>query len=253
MPYENRLKTKWDNGDTVWGAWCASSSPINAETFARLGFDYVGVDMQHGLIGYSEAVAMIQAISAGGSLPIVRVSANDAATIGKVLDAGAEGVVVPMVNSVEEAAAAVAACRYPPRGVRSFGPIRASLAIGSREPRELEAVVCSVMIETVGGLENLEEIAATPGVDVIYVGPSDLALALSLPPAYELEDSLHRQAIERIKSTCETHGIIPGIHCDGGEMAKRRHEQGFRMMTLVNDTVLVRNGAREQIGLARAS
>lgn len=250
MGYENPLNKTWREGRVAWGAWCASPSSITAEALAGADFDYVGVDMQHGAIEYSDAVVMLQAIAGRGAAPIVRVTANDPALIGKILDAGAVGIVVPLVSTAEEAARAVAACKYPPRGVRSYGPIRASISVGSHETSSLEQVVCAVMVETLEGLENVEEIAATPGLDVIYIGPSDLALSLGLPPAYELEDANHQAAIERIRSACLVNGIVAGIHCDGGAMANRRRQQGFDMITLVNDVVLVRAGATEQLAIA---
>jgi 4-hydroxy-2-oxoheptanedioate aldolase len=202
--------------------------------------------MQHGTIGYEAALGMIQAISGRGCVPIVRVRANDSAMIGQMLDAGAAGVVIPMVNSPEEARQAVFACRYPPIGTRSYGPIRAAVTFGSRDPKVLDQAICAVMVETAAGLESLNEIARVPGLDVVYAGPSDLAMALGLPPGYEHEDPAHRDAIEAVLQACEKHGVIPGIHCDGGAMASRRIAQGFRMVTFVNDVALVRGaGARE--------
>lgn len=254
MTYDNPLRLAWEGGAVVRGAWCSSPSSVVAEAISTAGYDYVCVDMQHGAVDYSDAVPMLQAISGQGSTPIVRVPANDAATIGKVLDAGALGVVVPLVNDAEEAARAVAACRYPPLGGRSFGPVRASTVTGSREIEDLNQVVVAVMVETRDGLDNVREIAGTPGLDAIYVGPADLALALGLPPAYEREEREHVEAIERIRQACDEAGIIAGVHCDGGEMAARRQAQGFRMTTLVNDLALVRTGAVGELAIAtRAS
>lgn len=251
MTYENPLRAAWREGRTVRGAWCASPSSVVAETVASVGYDYVCVDLQHGAVDYSDAVPMMQAISGQGAAPIVRVPANDLATIGKALDAGALGVVVPLVSTAEEAARAVAACRYPPLGGRSFGPVRASTVVGSRDTADLDQVVVAVMVETQEGLDNVEQIAATPGLDAIYVGPADLALALGLPPAYERPEDSHVQAIETIRRACDTAGIVPGIHCVGGEMAARRQQQGFRMTTLVNDLALVRSGAAEELQRVR--
>ena len=250
MSFENPLRTAWDRGDAVRGAWCTSPSAVVAETVASAGFDYVCVDLQHGAVDYSDAVHMLQAISGQGAVPVARVPANDAATIGKVLDAGALGVVVPLVSTGEEAARAVAACRYPPSGVRSFGPVRAATVVGSRDPADLAQVVVAVMVETKEGLERVEEIAATPGLDAIYVGPADLALALGLAPAYEHDAPAHVEAVDAIRQACDRHGIIAGVHCVGGEMGARRQAQGFRMTTLVNDLALVRAGAVAELALA---
>lgn len=252
MPFVNPLTAAWDRGDVVRGAWCASPSAVVAEAVASTGYDYVCVDLQHGAVDYSDAVPMIQAIHGQGAVPIARVPSNDLATIGKILDAGALGVVVPLVNNAEEAARAVAACRYPPRGGRSFGPVRASTAVGSKDVEDLNQVVVAVMVETREGLENVDEIAATPGLDVIYCGPADLSLALDLPPAYEHEAEVHTKAVDRIREACDQQGIVAGVHCVGGPMASRRVSQGFRMTTVVNDLQLVRSGATAELELAKA-
>lgn len=248
----NPLRAAWYSGRTTCGVWCASPSSVSAEAAAHAGADYVCVDMQHGAVGYSDAVPMLQAVQGVGVTPLVRVASSDAATIGVALDAGALGVVVPMISTPEAAARAVSACRYPPRGVRSFGPIRAAVAVGSREIEALEDVVCAVMVETVDGLARVDEIAATPGLDAIYVGPADLALALGLPPAYERPEAVHREAISMIEEACRRHGITAGIHCADGAMAARRIEEGFKMVTVANDIALVRSGVASELKAARA-
>lgn len=250
MTFENPLRAALSRGEVVRGAWCSSPSAVVAETIASVGYDYVCVDLQHGAVDYSDAVHMLQAISGQGATPIARVPANDPATIGKVLDAGALGVVVPLVNNADEAARAVAACRYPPLGGRSYGPVRAATVTGSRDVADLDQVVVAVMVETREGLEQVEEIAATPGLDAIYIGPADLALALGLPPAYEHDEAAHIEAVDTIRQACEHHGVIAGVHCVGGEMAARRQAQGFRMTTLVNDLGLVRAGAAAELEIA---
>jgi len=252
MAFVNPLTAAWDRGDVVRGAWCTSPSSVVAEVVASAGFDYVCVDLQHGAVDYSDAVHMIQAISGQGAVPIARVPSNDLATIGKVLDAGALGVVVPLVNTAEEAARAVAACRYPPLGGRSYGPVRAATVIGSRDVADLNQVVVAVMVETPEGLANVDEIAATPGLDAIYCGPADLSLGLDLPPLYEHDAEVHTKAVDRIREACERNGIIAGVHCVGGEMTTRRFAQGFRMATVVNDLALVRAGATAELALAGA-
>lgn len=251
MTFENPLRAAWARGEVTHGAWCTSPSSVVAETIASAGYDYVCADLQHGAVDYSDAVHMFQAIRGQGSAPIARVPANDPATIGKVLDAGALGVVVPLVNTAEEAARAVAATRYPPFGGRSYGPVRAATVMGTRDARQLEQVVVAVMVETREGLQNVEEIAAVPGLDAIYVGPADLALALDMPPAYERPEPEHTEAIERILQACLKNGIVPGVHCVGGAMGARRVAQGFRMTTLVNDLALVRTAGAEELENAR--
>ena len=165
--------------EPVVGYWIQLDSPASTERLARLGYDYVSLDAQHGLFGYAGMLAALTAIDAGGrSVGLVRVAANDATPIGRALDAGAAGVIVPLVNTAEDAAAAVAASRYPPTGIRSYGPTRAGMRIGPTPAEADAAVVVLVMIETAEGLVNVEEIAATPGLDGLYIGPSDLNLAV---------------------------------------------------------------------------
>ena len=252
MSYVNPLLDAWASGRPTYGIWCALPSSVSMEMVAGIGFDYACVDMQHGAIDYTTALPMFQAARAGGVTPITRVPANDAGLIGKVLDAGAAGVVVPLVNTAEEAARAVAACRYPPVGQRSFGPIRASMITGNRDPQDLQKVACIVMVETGEGLENVDEIAAVEGLDAIYVGPSDLAIALGVPTGYERPEPVHVEAIERIRTACERHGVTAGIQCDSGPMAARRIEQGFGMVTVGNEGGFMRKLAKQELDTAKA-
>ena len=225
---------------------------IGAEIFAKAGADYVCVDQQHGVIDYDSMVPMFQAIRAEGVAPITRVLSNDPFLIMKALDAGAWGVIVPLVNDAEDAAQAVAACRYPPHGIRSYGPIRAAGVIGSRDPEDLGGeVLCLVMVETREALERVEEIASTPGVDGIYIGPADLALSLGLPPTLDIREGEHAEAVERIKEACHRNGIAAGIHAASGEWAREHAEAGFEMVTVATDATLLRNAAFRELTVAR--
>jgi 4-hydroxy-2-oxoheptanedioate aldolase len=225
---------------------------FGAEILAETGADYVCVDQQHGVIDYDSMVPMFQAVRAGGSAPITRVLSNDPFLIMKALDAGAWGVIVPLVNSAEDAARAVSACRYPPRGIRSFGPVRAAGVIGSRDPEDLGGeVLCLVMVETREALEKVDEIAATPGVDGIYIGPSDLALSLGLPPTLEVTQEEHVEAVQRIRVACHEHNIAAGIHCPSGEWARRHAEAGFDLVTVATDAPLLRQAALRELSAAR--
>lgn len=248
----NALLDAWDRRETTYGLWCVVPSTVSAQNVAGRGFDYVCVDQQHGAIGYGDALPMYQVIGAQ-TTPIARVEWNDPGIIMKALDAGAQGVVVPLVSTADDAARAVAACRYPPRGIRSYGPVVAATMMGSRDTADLERVACIAMVETREGLENLDAIAATPGLDAIYVGPADLALGLGLPPAYEHDDREHADAITAIREACERHGIVPGIHAADGHMARRRVEEGFRMVTVGQDLSLVAAGASAALADARGA
>ena len=251
MP-KNPLKAAWAEGRTAFGLWSVVPGSVGAEILAEAGVDYVCVDQQHGVIGYDSMVPMFQAIRGGGAAPITRVLSNDPFLIMKALDAGAWAVIVPLVNSAEEAARAVSACRYPPRGMRSFGPVRAANVIGSRDPEELGGeVVCLVMVETREALERVEEIAATPGLDGIYVGPSDLALSLGLPPTLEVAEDEHAEAVRRISEACHERGIAAGIHSPSGDWARRHAEAGFDLVTVATDAPLLRGAALRELTVAR--
>ena len=252
MAAPNPLKEAWSEGRTVFGLWSAIPSSFGVELVAGAGFDYVCVDQQHGVVDYASMVTMLQAIGAAGAAPITRVLSNDPYRIMKVLDAGALGVIVPLVNDAAEAERAVAACRYPPRGIRSYGPIRASHVIGSRDPEDLAGeVLCIVMVETREGLERAEEIAATPGLDGIYLGPADLALSLGLPPTTNVTKPEHAEAVSKIKEACRRHGIAAGIQAASGERAKKHAEAGFDMVTVATDAGLLKDAAGREVAMAR--
>jgi 4-hydroxy-2-oxoheptanedioate aldolase len=250
----NPLKTSWAEGRTAFGLWMTVPGSVGAEIFAGTGVDYVCVDQQHGVIDYDSMVPMFQAIRAEGTAPITRVLSNDPFLIMKALDAGAWGVIVPLVNNAEDAARAVAACRYPPRGMRSYGPVRAARVIGSRDPEELGGeVLCLVMVETREGLDRVEEIATTPGLDGIYIGPSDLALSLGLPPTLDVTEDAHIQAVNSIREACHRNGIAAGIHAASGEWARKHAEAGFDIVTVATDAALLRAAALRELAVARSA
>ncbi len=252
MANANPLKETWAAGRTAFGLWATVPGPFGAEVLARTGVDYVCVDQQHGLIGYDAAVPMFQAAENAGAAPITRVLSGDPYRIMKALDAGAWGVIVPMIESAEDAARAVAACRYPPRGMRSFGPVRASAVIGSADPEDLDReALCLVMVETREGLERVEEISATPGVDGVYIGPADLAVSLGLAPSLEIQEGEHAEAIRRIREACREASIAAGIHSPDGEWARKHAADGFDMVTVATDAALLRNAAGREVATAR--
>jgi 4-hydroxy-2-oxoheptanedioate aldolase len=250
----NQALAKWRRGEQTIGGWLSLANTHTAEAMANAGFDWLCIDMQHGLIDYGDLRHMLPAISTTETTPIVRVAANRAELIGKSLDAGAMGVIVPLVNNAEEAGAAVAACRYPPVGGRSFGPIRAALYGGRGYAAEANGeIACIVMIETKEGIANLEAIVATPGLDGVYIGPSDLAYALGLPPAGDTDNAEHMATVEAIRAACQAHGVAPGIHTVTPAYAKRRLEAGFQFVTVGNDAAFIGAGAAAAVSAARAA
>jgi 4-hydroxy-2-oxoheptanedioate aldolase len=242
----NRLREIWAEGRGALNAWCSIGSAFAAETLARQAWDAITIDGQHGLIGYSEMLAMLQAVAATDAVPLVRVSWNQPGEIMKALDAGALGVICPMVNSRAEAEAFVRACRYPPAGYRSFGPTRAAVAHGADYPARANAEVLTfAMIETAEGLANLDEIAATPGLDGVYVGPSDLSLSLGGPPDQDSQDPMRLAAFDKILAACRANGLRAGVHTMSVAYSQQMLARGFDLVTVANDARYLAAGRRE--------
>jgi 4-hydroxy-2-oxoheptanedioate aldolase len=220
------------------------------EFAAAAGYDYVCVDMQHGLSDEMAMLSMLQAGEAGGASMLVRVAGNEPWMLMRALDLGAAGVIVPLVSSAAEAARAVTACRYPPAGIRSFGPSRAELVLGTTTPAEIgAAALCFVMIETREGLDDVEAIAATPGLDGLYIGPSDLAVALGLMP--RVGGPALEEAITHIREVAHAHGLIAGMHCANGRAAAARAAEGFELVTVAVDLPLYRAAITAELADAR--
>jgi 4-hydroxy-2-oxoheptanedioate aldolase len=240
-----RLRDLWD-GRATYGGWCTMPGTVNAEIVGRAGYDWVCVDTQHGLIGYDSMLLMLQALTAAGSPTIVRVPWNEPASIMKALDAGTEGVIIPMVNTVEEARAAVGACRYPPHGYRSLGPIRPRMLNPKFTVDNGQDVVCAVMCETVEGMANLDRILTeVPGIDAVFVGPNDLATSMGIRgSSYGGQNPDHRAAMERIAATCTARGIIAGIMCGTPEVAEQWRRAGYRMLAIDSDANLLARAAQ---------
>lgn len=243
------LRQSLRSGRLALGGWCSMPSSISAEVMGSAGFTYVCVDLQHGLIGDGDLVPMLQAVSVGESSALVRVPSNEAGIIGKALDAGAVGVIVPMVNTADQCRAAVNAGKYAPQGSRSFGPIRAGMIEGSDYFDEANAgTVIIPMIETAEAIENIDAILSVEGVDTIYVGPVDLAISIGCRPGSSDPEFL--QALATIVEACERHDVVPGIHASA-DLCVDRVGRGFKMITVSADLVGLR--ARVAADFATAS
>ena len=182
----NALRALWQSGGAAVNGWLAIANSFSAETMAHQGWDSLTIDLQHGVVDYQTMVTMLQAISTTATVPIVRVPWLEPGILMKALDAGAYGVICPMVNSREDAQKLVAYTHYAPRGTRSFGPVRALLYGGADYPQHAnDTIVTFAMIETAAALENLDEILSVEGLDAIYIGPSDLSLALGCTPTFD--------------------------------------------------------------------
>lgn len=215
------------------GGWVTFDSFALVEQLAALPFDYLGLDTQHGMLDVPTAARLLYAVPTDGVTTLVRVPANDAAQIGKILDCGADGVIVPMVNSADEAAAAVAACRYAPAGVRSFGPVRRHIG---RDPAALDArVACFVMVETVEALANVEAIARTPGLTGIYLGPADLAVSMGLAPAASPTAPALRDAQRKVARVCAEASVVAAGHGLSATHVGEMRADGFAMVSLLGD------------------
>jgi 4-hydroxy-2-oxoheptanedioate aldolase len=239
----NRLKAKLAHGKTAVGLSCALGSAQIAEEFAMADMDFIYIDQQHGLTSHDTLIGMLRAIARSNTTALVRVAANDPALIGLALDAGAEGVIVPMISTADEALQAARSCRYFPEGSRSWGPIRARYGLGSDPDTVNREVLCLVMIETREGLNNVQDILRTPGVDGVYIGPADLGVSLGgAPLSFEqTSDPLQLEAISRIRQACTDNNKIVGLSGDPDQLAS----EGFNMITAGLDVALLRKAISE--------
>lgn len=249
---KNTAKEKWARGEVTYGAWLSVPSSFSAEVMAHQGFDWLCIDMQHGVVDYQVAVTMLQAISTTDTIPFVRAPWNEPGIIGKMLDAGALGVIIPMVNSVAEATAAVAACRYFPAGSRSFGPTRAAYYAGADYFADANnQVACIPMIETKQAVERLDDILAVPGIDAVYVGPADLSITLGLPPGMN-NGGAFEEARLRIAGRCAALGVTAGIHANAS-LAEKHASAGYRMITVSGDAGSIAAGSAADLKVARGA
>ncbi len=249
---ENRIRSLWSQGEAAVNGWLAIPSAFSAETMAHAGWDSLTIDMQHGVIDYQAAVNMLTAISTTPTVPIVRVPWLDPGIVMKMLDAGAYGVICPMVNTREGAEKLVAATHYPPRGTRSFGPIRALLYAGADYARHAnDTVIAFAMIETRQALENLDEILSVEGLDAIYIGPADLSLALGCTPKFDQDEAPVVEAIDFILAKAREHGVAAAIHNGTPEYALKMIEKGFQLVTVASDARLMAAGAQQVVANMR--
>jgi len=247
-----KLPEKFNSDNTAFGCWLKVPSSVSAEIAALSGFDYVCIDMQHGFSDRNDLIPMLQAIQPHSPRAIVRVPSNEPSVIGWALDAGATGVIVPLVNSAEEAEKAVRACFYPSKGNRSMGPTRAERVFGEKYAQGVkDSIQCLPMIETLDALNNLESILSVDGVDSIYVGPSDLSVNLGLPKGNNDGNPKFDEALERIINSCEEYNVVPGIHANSS-LVETRQEQGFRVLTVVEDDGAMSAGFREVFNQIRS-
>jgi 4-hydroxy-2-oxoheptanedioate aldolase len=244
----SRLRDRLAHGRPIWGGWVTGPSWQGPEEFARAGYDYVGIDTQHGYLDDADVARLLRRLEHVPIATAVRLPTANPAAIGRVLDAGADAVIVAMVETAEQAAEAVAATRYAPHGVRSFGPLRSDLGydIATLESR----VDVFAMIETTRGVAAADEICAVPGLSGIYAGPADLAITLGADPIRALHEPAVREAMAAIARAVTAAGLIPGAHAGSGTTGNTLAEWGYRMLTLAPESQALRRGAAAHLAEA---
>jgi 4-hydroxy-2-oxoheptanedioate aldolase len=239
------LARRLASGETVYTGWCALPAPIVAETIAREGFNTVTIDQQHGLWGTEATVNAVLAIRAAGAAPVVRIPLGAFAVASRSLDFGAEGIIAPMINTVADANAFVSATKYPPLGERSWGPTRAMTVAGIGDMKTYlrdanENIVTLAMIETKTAMANLDAIAAVPGIDVLFVGPSDLSIGLSDGAEFDPHSATVDAALDKIIAACRKAGKIAGLYCVNADRAVACAKRGIRFLAVGSDLGFLR-------------
>ena len=248
---KNRIKDMWMANQPTINGWLSMSSAFGSEIMSNQGYDSLTIDLQHGILGYSDCVKILQSTDSSPITPLTRVPWLDPGHIMKALDAGSYGVICPMINTREQAERLVSYTHYPPSGIRSFGPTRALYSLGGDYYQTAnDSIICFAMIETAEAMKNLEEIVSTPGLDGVYIGPSDLAIGISdgrLAPGFDSEDPEIILAIKAILKSAKKANIFAGLHCGSAEYAARAIEWGFNMTTISSDGRLLADAASESI------
>lgn len=248
---KNSLKAALKAGEAQVGSWLTLCSPFSARFMARAGFKWLTVDIEHTPINWETAAWMFATIADAGCVPLARIPSNSHENIKRVLDNGAYGIVVPMVKTAEEAAAAVAATRYHPVGSRSVGGSLHCLNFGV-SPAEYYAeasseIFVAVQTEHIDSVKNAEEICSVDGLDAIFVGPNDLLQSMGKTPAMEVDDPEFIDALRHLRQTAARHGVAPGIHTVTPEQVRRRLSEGWRFLALGSDLSLLINGAKNAL------
>jgi 4-hydroxy-2-oxoheptanedioate aldolase len=248
----NRLREIWKSGGFAVNGWLSIANSFSAETMAHQGWDSLTADLQHGMVDYQEMIPMLQAVSTTSTVPMVRVPRLEPGILMKVLDAGAYGVICPMVSTREDAQNLVDWTHYPPKGSRSFGPARGLLYGGPDYPKHAnDTIVTFAMIETKEAIDNLDDILSVEGLDAIYVGPSDLSLSLGCTPTFDDVDPKAAEAIDHILAKAKAHGVVAGIHNMTPESALKRIAKGFQFVTVASDARLMAAASKEVIAKMR--
>jgi 4-hydroxy-2-oxoheptanedioate aldolase len=249
---ESKVRTIWQDGGAVINGWLGIPSSIAAENMAQANWDSLTVDLQHGHVDYQVAITMLQAISTANTTPFARVPWMEPGIIMKLLDAGAYGIICPMINTRKECEAFVGACRYAPQGYRSFGPVRATWYGGKDYFKHANTTLITMaMIETKQAMDNLDDILSVPGLDSLYIGPNDLAISLGCAPSGVPTDKIVLDAINVIAAGAKRHKVVAGIHCGSTAMAKQMIALGFQFTTLLADNAFLAAAAQSAVAEMR--
>ncbi|MGB7341188.1 MAG: aldolase/citrate lyase family protein [Phototrophicaceae bacterium] len=244
----NPLRKIWADGGVVINGWLHIPNMWSAEVMAHAGWDSIIVDMQHGMHSMESAIQLLQAISTTDTVPLARVNWNTPGEVMRLLDAGAYGIICPMVNTREECEAFVGACRYPPQGYRSLGPTRARLVMGADYADHANDEILTIaMIETAEALDNVEAIASVDGLDMIFVGTGDLRLSLTGNVGFDSDDLQVDQALDTILAACEKNNLIAGIFTASAEYAAQMVKRGFRFVTVKTDSMILSEYATQLV------
>jgi 4-hydroxy-2-oxoheptanedioate aldolase len=246
-----RLREKWQDGEVAVDCWLTGTSPTNSELVGRMGFDSVVIDMQHTMAGFTDVGMSILALTGTGTTVLVRVPGNDPIMVQRILDAGADGVMCPMVNTADEAEAFVSAVRYPPLGTRSIGAYRATEGIVDHFRQANEQLVAAVQIETAEAMDNLDAIASTPGLDMLFVGPGDLSVSYGGEPVIDYADPVTEQRHRRIAEAAHAAGKRAGMLTFSESDTRRAVEWGYDLLSVGMEGMLIATGARRVLDEGR--
>ncbi len=250
--FQNPLKQLWQQGKPAVNGWLSIASVLSAEIMSRAGWDSLTIDLQHGTADYADMLAMMPVVQATGTAAIVRVPWNEPSIVMRALDAGAHGVICPMIETADDAALFVKSCLYPPRGARSFGPIRARLVHGDGYGAAANDQILPIaMIETRSAIDNLDSILDVEGIGAVYIGPADLSSALGHPPGFDRREPEIVEVIEEILLKSKARGIPACIHCGSAAYAAEMLEKGFSLATLSTDAKFLETEAKSILGQTR--
>ena len=256
----NTVRTRLHDGDSTYGTWLTLPDPVAARLLATSGFDWITVEMEHTPTTFETAALSCSLIAAGGTVPLIRVPFNTSENIKRALDNGAWGVIVPMVNSKEEAESVVNASRFPPLGHRSVGGQLNAANFGTDQAtyrqQANDQILVVVMIEHVDAIANIDDILSVPGIDVAFIGPNDLLNSMGKTPSFDSDDAEFVSSLQTVREACKRHGVSAGIHVISPEVAKQRSAEGFQFTALGSDSGFMLGKAHEitsALGLAKGS